>query len=416
MRVRIIAANAALATAAALLMVAQAVAITLSWGPRYWPPGLATGVLVCAATLLARPRSTRPATRKPPTAAVAEGFRSRITVVAGTAGRGAVVGTVVAFVVAGGAVVVAHLAHLPTEPGPATVLGLAVLVAGAVRGRPAGWAAAVGAAGLVVVVASRLLVRPSSSDVIPNLAAFGWVVAVAAGLLLRLRDARRRATAGAVRREERLDLARELHDVVAHHITGIVLQAQAAQLLTTHHPPPQTLAERERLVGVLAGIEGAGSEALAAMRRVVGVLRDGGPAPAGPVAPGIGEVGELVRSFEGQGFAVRLRVDAGGDGWPPEVSGAVYRIVRESLTNVARHAPGAGAVSVAVERVTEGVTVEVSDDAPAVPARLGHRAGYGLVGMRERVERLGGTLAAGPRSSTGWTVRATLPVPAGDAR
>jgi signal transduction histidine kinase len=329
--------------------------------------------------------------------------------------------------VAAGAIVFAHLARLPTEPGPATVLGLAVLVGTAVYRRPAGRAAAVGAAGLVVVVASRLLVLPSSSGVIPNLAALGWVVAVATGLALRLRDARRRATAAAVRREERLDLARELHDVVAHHITGIVLQAQAAQLLANHRPPHQGpadreladrgLIDRERLVGVLAGIEGAGSEALAAMRRVVGVLRDGGPAPAGPVAPGIGEVGELVRRFEGQGVPVRLRVPAAGiDGWPPEVSGAVYRIVQEALTNVARHATRATAVSVVVQHAATGVSVEVSDDAPAAPARLGHRAGYGLVGMRERVETLGGTLTAGPRSGADWTVLATLPVAAGEAR
>jgi signal transduction histidine kinase len=384
-RLRNIATTTTLATAATLLLAAQATAITLSWGLPYWPLSCATGILACTAALLVGSAVGR--------------------------GRVAVVATVGAMVVAGVAMVVAHLTRLPTEPAPATTLGLAVIVAAAVRRRTPVPATAVAAGGLAVVVASRLLVLPTSSEVIPNLAATGWLVAVAVGLALRLRDARRRGAAEAVRREEHLDLARELHDVVAHHITGIVLQAQAAQLLVARETPERR--DGERVGAVLVGIERAGSEALAAMRRVVGVLRDGEALPAGPAVPGVEEFGELVRRFEGQGFVVRVRMAEGvGVGWPPEVTSTAYRIVQEALTNVSRHATRATGVSVVVERGPGEVTVEVTDDAPPAPARLGHRGGYGLVGMRERVETLGGTLDAGPRPGTGWTVRATLPMPA----
>jgi signal transduction histidine kinase len=108
---------------------------------------------------------------------------------------------------------------------------------------------------------------------------------------------------------------------------------------------------------------------------------------------------------------VRLRVDDGPD-WPPEVATTVHRIVRESLTNVLRHAPQARSVGVDVGRVPEGVAVEVVDDAPRTSAHSPHRGGYGLIGMRERVETLGGTLDAGPRPGAGWSVRAVLPLPA----
>jgi signal transduction histidine kinase len=113
---------------------------------------------------------------------------------------------------------------------------------------------------------------------------------------------------------------------------------------------------------------------------------------------------------------VRLRVPAGSAAWPPEVTSTVYRIVREALTNVARHAQHAEDVTVTVDQTSSGVTVEVTDDAPPAPSRPAHRGGYGLIGMRERVETLGGTLRAGPRPGAGWSVLATLPVPAGRTR
>jgi signal transduction histidine kinase len=102
--------------------------------------------------------------------------------------------------------------------------------------------------------------------------------------------------------------------------------------------------------------------------------------------------------------------------WPAEVTSTVYRIVQEALTNVARHAPHAHGVTVTVDQNPSGVTIEVVDDAPPGPVRAAHRGGYGLIGMRERIETLGGTLHAGPRPDAGWSVLATLPINDGRSR
>jgi hypothetical protein len=151
----------------------------------------------------------------------------------------------------------------------------------------------------------------------------------------------------------------------------------------------------------LAGIETAGAAALAALRRVVGLLRDSGDTSS--VRPGPEELAELAARFAGHGPPVDLRLPTGppDPAWPPELSSTVYRVVQEALTNAVRHAAGASLVTVTVQHDPRQVTVEVTDDGPAagtVPARPG---GYGLIGMRERVEALGGTLQAGPMGGTG---------------
>ena len=331
----------------------QAFAVTDSWGGRYWVFGCVAGAVVCGLALVRRQRWA--------------------------AGAG--------LAVAAGAVVVAWLADLPGEPSPAMALGLAVLVGAAVRVRPLLPAGAVVAGGFAVVLVSWFAAAGLSG--VPTVNALGWLGAVACGLGLRLLDARHEEAAESARRDERLALARELHDVVAHHVTGIVLHAQAVRKVRR----PGGMEES------LAGIEAASTEAMAAMRRVVGLLRDG-PATTKPE-----RLGELVARFDGP--PVLLRLPEGEQVWPAEVSSTVYRIVQESLTNVARHAPRAHAVTVEVGQDRRAVTVEVADDGP--PVRV-HRGGFGLVGMRERVEALGGTLSAGPRPGQGWTVRATLPL------
>ncbi len=311
--------------------------------------------------------------------------------------------------VGAGSVLVSRLADLPGEPGPGMALGLAVLVGSGVRTLPVRSAVLVASGGFVVSLGSWLIAWFAPRAALPaetQSNVLSWLAAVTVGVSLRWIDTGRREAVERVRRAERLDLARELHDVVAHHVTGIVLQAQAARLVAGSRP--------DRLDESLAGIETAGSEALTAMRRVVGLLRDAEDAPPG--SPGPEGLRELVNRFATVGPPVRLDLPDGEPAGPPELTSTVYRVVRESLTNVARHAPHAGSVTVHVGQDGQGVTVAVADD--AVPARVNRhrRGGYGLVGMRERVEALGGTLDAGPATSgPGWSVRATLPLDVADA-
>jgi signal transduction histidine kinase len=347
----------------------QAVAIAQSWGTRYWLAGGAAAVVVCVLALARRWQ------------------RAWVAVT----GLG----------IAGLAIAAARVFHFPTEPGPAMALALAVLVGSAVRALPPVPAGSLAAGGLAVVVSAYLAARPHSSGastvVAVNVAA--WLSAVTVGLALRLLDDRAVATAERVRRDERLELARELHDVVAHHITGMLIQTQATHIIARKNPGQVTES--------LTGIETAGAEALRAMRRVVGLLRDTEDAP--PASAGPEQLGALVERFNRQGPPVRLQMPEQQTAWPPEVTSTVHRIVREALTNVARHASHAHTVAVTVEQDFAGISVEVIDDAAAGPARAGHWGGYGLIGMRERVETLGGTLQAGPRPDAGWSVLATLP-------
>ncbi|MFC4630246.1 sensor histidine kinase [Promicromonospora alba] len=360
----------------ALLFTAAALAA--SWGGYSWVFGLCAGTVVCTLALLRR--------------------RHRFGVALGGLG------------VAAATVVVARLAGLPDEPAPAMALALAVLVASAVRALPTRQAAVVAGGGLVVVVGSWLATVPSVPEVtvIPIASAATWLAAVAAGLGGRLLVARREAAVERVRRDERLAVARELHDVVAHHITGMVVQAQAAQIVARRSP-----AEPGPLADSLAGIEAAGSEALTSLRRVVGLLRDD---DASSVAPGPEALGTLVSRFEVRGGpAVQLRLPDDGAAWPPEVTTTVYRVVQEALTNIKRHAPHARLVTVHVSRTPDAVVIEVSDDGPPSPG-LHAGGGYGLIGMRERVEALGGTLRAGPRPGAGWSVLVTLPLAGAEPR
>ncbi len=372
-----VASTAGFAVVFAAAFVTEAIGIAQTWGLRYWLAGGAAAIIAAVFAFVRREQRAWAA--------------------------------IAGFGVAGLAIAGARVFHLPTEPGPALALALAVLVGSAVRALPPVQAGALAVGGLAVVAAAYLAARADSSgaSAVVAMNAVAWLGAVAVGLALRLLDDRAAATAEQVRRDERLELARELHDVVAHHITGMLIQAQAAHLVAGKNPQPVTAS--------LAGIETAGTEALRAMRRLVGLLRDtddGPPATAGPERLDL-----LVERFTRQGPPVSLRVsEETAAAWPPEVASTVHRVVREALTNVARHAPDANGVAVTVEQDASGVTVEVVDDAPHGPARASHRGGYGLIGMRERVETLGGTMHAGPRPAAGWAVRVTVPVDNGRSR
>jgi signal transduction histidine kinase len=247
-------------------------------------------------------------------------------------------------------------------------------------------------------------------------------LAVAVAVVLRGQDTQRTVAIAMVRRAERAEIARELHDVVAHHVTGMVVATQAARVVTAAGAPPPVDA-------ALVAIEDSGLQALGAMRRLVGVLRtdvDGpGERPRSP-APRLSDLDELVCRFRETAaiddveFDVllddRVRLD-------PDLQATAYRVVQESLTNVTRHAFGAARVWIAVTVTAGGVLeIEVTNLAgQPSPAGAGIQGaatdylgggGFGLIGMRERVQALGGYLIAGPRAGGGWSVYATVPLAA----
>ena len=229
-------------------------------------------------------------------------------------------------------------------------------------------------------------------------------VAIGTGLYFRARDRDRRkdeaASVAAAQQAERLALARELHDVIAHYVTGIVVHSQAAQAIADQDPD----AARQ----VLPIITSSGHEALAAMRRLVGTLRG---TEAGPTSRDNNELSaQIRRTVEQVGGPVRLDVEL-SDTVPPELAQSVIRLVQESLTNARKHAAGASRIDVDVRTLDGSVRVRVADDGTGQHSTpIGGSGGFGLVGMRERVELLGGRFSAGPNGGSGWTVVAELPL------
>ncbi|WP_181193304.1 sensor histidine kinase [Prauserella shujinwangii] len=235
-------------------------------------------------------------------------------------------------------------------------------------------------------------------------------IAVATGLFLRARDSERtRVVESAVseaQTAERMALARELHDVVAHHVTGIVVQAQAARMLAEQNP---------RIVAdALDQIERAGTDALSAMRRLVRSMR--GDLPSG--ATEFSEqattdlAADLRRLIEAGNHGVPTETDLDLPDWlPQEVARSALRLVQEALTNVGKHAAGATRATVSARVAGDELHIRVSDDGRQQRDRApGGSAGYGLIGMRERVELLRGRLSAGQGPGGGWVVEAWLPV------
>ncbi|WP_405981184.1 sensor histidine kinase [Streptomyces sp. NBC_00158] len=233
------------------------------------------------------------------------------------------------------------------------------------------------------------------------------VVVTAYSLLLRLQSVQRLRELHAVRTAERLELARELHDLVAHHVTGIVVEARAARF---------TRVDAARAAEVLGRIETAGDEALVSMRRLVKVLRENdtpGTRPATAPVAGLADIRGLTERFSATGPPVVLYVEQGLEArLPADVAATAHRIVLEALTNIAKHAATATAVRIGLRTVPTGLEVRVADDG-GHPAKLSESArggGYGLAGMAERAEALGGSLTAGPAPEGGWLVTARLPL------
>jgi signal transduction histidine kinase len=267
------------------------------------------------------------------------------------------------------------------------------------------------AAGLYAGITRNTLWSPRDpASVFPT--AMLLALAIGAGLYFRARDKDRdrsiKVAVTSAQQEERIALARELHDVVAHHVTGIVVQAQAAL----------TVADTDPLAAhrLLPGIARSGTDALAAMRRLVGTLRDEG-SRVGSADVATTDLDADVRAVVAQardvGTPVELKVDL-PKAIPPEVSRSILRLVQESLTNVQKHASAATLVTVELSTSEHHVRLLVRDDGPGLPVEpVGGSGGYGLIGMRERVELLGGLFSAGPIGIRGWQVLAELPVEEG---
>jgi len=199
---------------------------------------------------------------------------------------------------------------------------------------------------------------------------------------------------------ERAAIARELHDVVAHHMSVMVVQAGAARAVGARDPAAAAEALRQ--------IEASGRTGLAEMRRLLEVLKaeeDGdGRAPQ----PGLAGLGELLDAMRASGLPVEAVVEGTPRALSPGVDLSAYRIVQEALTNSLRHAGGASA-RVVVRYEPDALELEIGDDGPGPPEDPGASGGHGLIGMRERVQLFGGELEAGPRQGGGFLVRARLP-------
>ncbi|MGX1783214.1 sensor histidine kinase [Streptomyces diastaticus] len=306
--------------------------------------------------------------------------------------------------------------EIPFNPSSYLVTLLVAAVAAAWQGpRAALWMWLV-TAGFSLFV--RGLIGFGSSNVVPLLFLLGLVLCAVSIWHFRrtaretVREAHREVSAErsataaertrAVRLEERTTIARELHDVVAHHMSVVAIQAEAAPYRV--EDPPQELAD------AFAAIRENAVAALTELRRVLGVVRaDDYEAPDAP-QPVLADLDRLLDGVREAGVAVEKLVTGRRRELPQGVELSAYRMVQEALSNVLRHAPGASA-RVELAYVPVGLGLRVVNDAPERPADPSPGAGHGLTGMRERAAVLGGELHAGPDEAGGFEVSAFLPAP-----
>lgn len=373
--------TALLDTGAAVLYLLAA-GLLLAAGPQNTGP-VAAAVLLLALSLLAGMLRRRPST------ALA------LTLVAAT---------LAAFGSMGPHGPIRLLGYLPAD----LVLGLVVAV------RPRRQAIAAGAAVAVVEVGAVGLLAPGAV-LVPALliSVLALGTCCMAGLLVRQRrvhavELRAQAVSEAVT-AERLRIARELHDMVAHSIGVVAIQAGVGRRVIAARP--------EEARSALEAIENTSRETLAGLRRTLVALRraepgDGSPAPTVP-APGLADLDALAASLAGSGVGVEVRRTGEPRPLPADIDLSVYRIVQEALTNVVRHAGGSARARVTVEFREEELRVEVADDGRGAAVRPG-KPGFGITGMYERVGLLGGRFSAGPRPEGGFRVAAEIPLTAGE--
>ncbi|MGB7448827.1 MAG: histidine kinase [Ornithinimicrobium sp.] len=257
---------------------------------------------------------------------------------------------------------------------------------------------------LVVHLAREPLYGSSGSSIVIGVGAL--MLPVALGALMRVWATSQVQAREEIRMRERERLARDLHDTVAHHVSGILIQARAAKVRARTDPGAAAEA--------IDGVEAAAARTLEDMRAMVAVLRQEGQSGHG-LQPtyGIADLPLLARD-DGTPPRVHLRTSGDLEGLPAPIGSALFRAVQEALTNARQHAVEATLVSVELSRDSDIVRLRVHDDGRAAPSGRARRArpSFGLAGMRERFSLLGGEVAAGPDPAGGWTVEAGLPATA----
>jgi len=282
-------------------------------------------------------------------------------------------------------------------------------LAGTLRSMAVVLAAAVAVAVAALAPDARGQLGPWGPFTLGALVAASWVLGYALrtrhDYVAELRDRAARLEAAEGERaaravvDERLRIARELHDVIGHSISLIAIQSEAAARSARSNP--------DEIPAFLSRISAASRQALAEMRGVLAVLRPDAEADLSP-QPGIEQVGELVAGLRADGLETRFEVEPMH--LPPGIALAVYRIVQESLTNVLKHAGVDAKASVSVIRSAGTVRISVHDDGAGPSGRPSSTA-HGIVGMRERVAAYGGTLRTGGRPGGGFEVEASIPLP-----
>jgi signal transduction histidine kinase len=298
---------------------------------------------------------------------------------------------------------------LPWDPVQILVLLVVLWVAGIRHGRPAlGWLWA-----LTLIPWWFWVLRQGPGVVTAALGSVAFLVMAVAVDSVASRGRAQRVLADQAEQtelerarravlEERTRIARELHDVVAHHMSLMAIRAESAPHRLGALPDP--------VRAEFGSLSGSAREALADMRRLLGVLRSDQPAARAP-QPGLPDLPGLIDTARQAGMTVELSPLPALDQVPPSAGVCAYRIVQEALSNAGRHAAGAP-VAVSVHHDAGTVTLRVTNgpQAPARPRANGHRPGHGLAGMRERAELLGGSLSAGPAPDGGFVVSAVLPL------
>jgi signal transduction histidine kinase len=310
----------------------------------------------------------------------------------------------------------ATIALEPLRPGPPLQIVLAGAEGTTICYLAATRTRAVSVAGLAIVGICLLIPGPAGPDLAPFRAEVAVVATIAwlIGHSIRQAQARaelRRAQAAAqTTLAERLRIARELHDIVAHSIGIIAIQAGAGRRVFDARP--------DEARDALATIEATSRETLSGLRRMMTGLRDAEPgpdagqAPLGP-APGLADIDRLAAMSLEAGVKVEVDWHGSRSPLPADIDLSAFRIIQEAVTNVVRHA-GTGQCRVLIGQQDGQLSIEITDSGRGAPASkiTAAVAGYGITGMRERATLLGGDFSAGPRPGGGFRVAARIPVPA----